>query len=636
MRILIVDDEPLARRRLVRLVEQLGEDEIAGEADDGVAALEAIARLAPDVVLLDISMPGLDGLAVAAADHAVPVIFTTAHPEHAVAAFEVEAVDYLLKPIALERLEAALARARRHQPTIRLSARCHDSTRVFEANCVARYTARDKYTTCHLDGEELVLDESLNTLEARLSKLGYVRVHRAELIDLACVVRTHSEGGRLTLELDDGATVAVSRRATAEVRRRLRDHRDARGDCTTTRPREPRYPRGSMKRLVVLALLLSPLPAYAEAPTDDFCAQPTKSICNFPFVTSTGRDLLAKIDADGLRKRVLADFAKRIGRDPKTFDERALRAIPGLEGTSLRFDYAIALYQAHAKERRDAEWRVVTANFERIKGLMVQAIRARVARTPRLVSPIRGAALEKALNDIILLDMDGVFALAAKEPKFHADAVAKDFVETCGVNGMEINAFASRFGDVNNPVRRYLIICPGLIMSSFGRDQTGWNALPGVLSTVLHELAHHIDHHGFPEIYDRYESCALEHHVNRLRPIPDQTKLPTWSRITEPQRRAMIVANHMAEISADLWAIEAFAIHLARFPPENRLTQIRMSFGALCGTRDEGLHPPGDFRLELLLRGDPRITKLMGCPAKHKVATTCSMDGANVGSLATP
>ncbi len=222
MRVLIVDDEPPARRRLVRLVLEVGEDEIVGEAEDGIEALAAIERLTPDVVLLDISMPGLDGLAVAATDHGVPVIFTTAHAEHAIAAFEIDVVDYLLKPIARDRLRAALDRARRHRPNLRLSARHGDTTRVFDASLVARYTARDKYTTCELDGEELVLDESLNALEKRLAKLGFVRVHRAELIRLSRVVRTHGGATGLKLELDDGAIIPVSRRATAEVRRRLR------------------------------------------------------------------------------------------------------------------------------------------------------------------------------------------------------------------------------------------------------------------------------------------------------------------------------------------------------------------------------------------------------------------------------
>jgi DNA-binding LytR/AlgR family response regulator len=222
VRVLIVDDEPPARRRLARLVLEVGEDEIVGEAEDGIEALAAIERLTPDVVLLDISMPGLDGLAVAATDHGVPVIFTTAHAEHAIAAFEIDVVDYLLKPIARERLRAALDRARRHRPNLRLSARYGDTTRVFDASLVARYTARDKYTTCELDGEELVLDESLNALEKRLAKLGFVRVHRAELIRLSRVVRTHGGATGLKLELDDGAIIPVSRRATAEVRRRLR------------------------------------------------------------------------------------------------------------------------------------------------------------------------------------------------------------------------------------------------------------------------------------------------------------------------------------------------------------------------------------------------------------------------------
>lgn len=219
MRVLVVDDEPPARRRLVRLVEALG-FQVVGEAGDGEAALAAIERFARDVVLLDISMPGLDGLEVAART-GVAIVFTTAHPEHAVAAFEVEAVDYLLKPVARERLEAALSRTQRQRRTVRLTARHGDTARVFDVKQVARFTARDKYTVCEIDGEELLLEESLSALEERLAPLGFVRVHRAELVDLGRVVRTTRDGGALVLELDDGTCARVSRRATQAVRERL-------------------------------------------------------------------------------------------------------------------------------------------------------------------------------------------------------------------------------------------------------------------------------------------------------------------------------------------------------------------------------------------------------------------------------
>ena len=222
MRILIVDDEPLARARLVRLLADVSGAVVVGEAGDGVAAREAIAALAPDVVLLDIEMPELDGMALAETGELPPVIFTTAYAEHAVRAFGVEAVDYLLKPVAKERLEEALERVRRRPPApIPLTARCGETVRVVDARAVARFTAKDKYTAFTVDGEELYLDESLKTLEERLERAGFLRVHRAELVDMNAAVALHTRASGLVLELSDGSLVPVSRRMAASVRRRL-------------------------------------------------------------------------------------------------------------------------------------------------------------------------------------------------------------------------------------------------------------------------------------------------------------------------------------------------------------------------------------------------------------------------------
>ncbi len=112
MRVLVVDDEPLARDRLVRMLGTIADAEAVGEAASGREAIEKIAELAPDCVLLDIHMPGVDGLEVAR-NAGVPVVFTTAHDSYAVDAFELSAVDYLLKPVRKERLQRALEKARR-------------------------------------------------------------------------------------------------------------------------------------------------------------------------------------------------------------------------------------------------------------------------------------------------------------------------------------------------------------------------------------------------------------------------------------------------------------------------------------------------------------------------------------------
>jgi two-component system, LytTR family, response regulator len=238
VRALVVDDEPVARRRLIRMLERIGGVTVAGEAEDGEDALAKIDALAPDVILLDIRMPGLDGLAVARREGLPPVIFTTAYADHAVEAFDAAAVDYLLKPIEIDRLKEALDRVRSRRgvdaerfaqllATVgakrppRLVARRGDSSWLIDPREVSRLRATDKYVVIVREGKELVLDESLGELEEKLSPYGFFRVHRAELVNLDAVRAVHRTLGGLTLELRDGARVPVSRRRSAEVLERL-------------------------------------------------------------------------------------------------------------------------------------------------------------------------------------------------------------------------------------------------------------------------------------------------------------------------------------------------------------------------------------------------------------------------------
>jgi DNA-binding LytR/AlgR family response regulator len=240
--VLVVDDEPIARRRLIRMLERIDGVTVAGEAEDGVDALAKIDALAPELLLLDIRMPGLDGLAVARRVGLPPVIFTTAHAEHAVEAFAAAAVDYLLKPVELARLQEAVERARRRSGGLdaatlaqllarlapaspprapRLVARRGDSSWLVDSAEIARLRATDKYVVLVHDGKELVLDESLAELEAKLSPWGFCRIHRAELVNLTGVRAVHRTLRGLVLELASGERVRVSRRRAAEVLARL-------------------------------------------------------------------------------------------------------------------------------------------------------------------------------------------------------------------------------------------------------------------------------------------------------------------------------------------------------------------------------------------------------------------------------
>jgi DNA-binding LytR/AlgR family response regulator len=241
LRALVVDDEPVARRRLVRMLLRMGDVEPVGEAGDGAVALERIRALAPDVVLLDIRMPGIDGMTLATRDEPLPpIVFTTAYEEHAVQAFEAAAVDYLLKPVSEERLREALERvrsrlrsddSRRLAPLLqdllsearppRIAARRGTMTRLFDAREIARFRARDKYTSFLHSGEGFLIDDSLASLEQRLAPWGFLLVHRAELINLACVKALRDTGRGWVAELSDGQTVAVSRRRIHTLEERL-------------------------------------------------------------------------------------------------------------------------------------------------------------------------------------------------------------------------------------------------------------------------------------------------------------------------------------------------------------------------------------------------------------------------------
>lgn len=239
IRALIVDDEAPARRRMRRMLESSSGIEVVGEAADAFEALAAVAREPVDLMLLDIHMPDMEGTRLAErlrdlelVRHPL-VVMVTAHAEHAVRAFDLDVVDYLLKPVSSERLGEALERVRRRlgdadeapvreaSPPPRLVARHAGTSYLLDPAAIVHLHAADKYVLVELDGAEYVLDESLNTLEQQLASRGFVRVHRSELVRLDAVVALHSDDGGAALELRTGRRVPVSRRRLADLRRAL-------------------------------------------------------------------------------------------------------------------------------------------------------------------------------------------------------------------------------------------------------------------------------------------------------------------------------------------------------------------------------------------------------------------------------
>ncbi len=258
VRALVVDDEPRARQFLEKLLGEHAEIEIAGTAKSGAEALAQVEQLEPDVVFLDIHMPDLSGLEVARhlADRGATrggartpiVVFITAYDRYAVEAFEVAALDYLLKPIRRERLDEAVRRVvaearsagpaarartlahaletpelqRRIPPLTRLPVRHRREIKLLDLGQVPIIFSRDRLVLARAEAHEYLVDYTLQDLEQRLPEGQFVRVHRAALVNVAAIESYGGENGVLVLRLKDGTRVEASERRAAEVRRRLR------------------------------------------------------------------------------------------------------------------------------------------------------------------------------------------------------------------------------------------------------------------------------------------------------------------------------------------------------------------------------------------------------------------------------
>jgi len=241
MKVLVVDDEPLARERLAGMLAEIADCTLAGEADNGRDAVEKAEALAVDVLLLDIAMPVMDGLEAARHLAHLPrppaVIFCTAYDDHALAAFDAAAVDYLVKPVRRERLLEALERARRHQaphefrlPDIatskqrsHLSARLRGSLRLIPIEDIHYLQAEEKYVVVHhVRGEDLI-EEPLKSLETEFGER-FLRIHRNCLVanDEFLELRRLPDGQVQAILRHGKEALEVSRRCVPALRERLK------------------------------------------------------------------------------------------------------------------------------------------------------------------------------------------------------------------------------------------------------------------------------------------------------------------------------------------------------------------------------------------------------------------------------
>jgi two-component system LytT family response regulator len=223
MKALVIDDERLARLELRRLLAAHPEGEIAGEARDGEEALELIPKLGPDLIFLDIQMPGMSGFDLLERLEDLPqVIFTTAYDEYALKAFEVNALDYLLKPVVPARLAAALARVRPRTEPVRLEqvfVRDGDRCWIVRLPDIFLLESEGNYTRVYFGSERPLIRRSLNALEEQLDPAMFFRAGRKEMVNLKWIEKVDiAVAGGLVVTLRGGRTIEMSRRQSTRLR----------------------------------------------------------------------------------------------------------------------------------------------------------------------------------------------------------------------------------------------------------------------------------------------------------------------------------------------------------------------------------------------------------------------------------
>ena len=233
LRVAVVDDEPLARAVLCEFLASEPNVEVVAQCANGFEAVKAVSELTPDLLLLDVQMPKLDGFEVLdLVGRDVAVVFTTAYDQYALRAFEVHAVDYLLKPVSAERLSEALARVRerlgrgersvspgamaaakpREGPAHRVLVRDGPRVHVIPVDKIDYVQAQDDYVCFRSEGKDYLKEQTLAEVEASLDPKAFVRIHRSYLLNLARLVRVdQDERENRVAVLTDGRRLPVSR-----------------------------------------------------------------------------------------------------------------------------------------------------------------------------------------------------------------------------------------------------------------------------------------------------------------------------------------------------------------------------------------------------------------------------------------
>ncbi len=364
----------------------------------------------------------------------------------------------------------------------------------------------------------------------------------------------------------------------------------------------------------------------------NFCDKPAETICAQSATTMKGREqALERFQAWAINS-ALKDVAVKLGRDPHNFSMGDLKALPPAQFNVVRpyFSDRVMTYinGEITKSDLDSVWR----NIGKIKGYLYQAIDQNypLGRFGDLTTNLE---LKKTIQSIQVMSREDILLMQASDPRNPDLATLQASYadpHACGELGLSDNAFAL---PVLPSGKRYVIVCPGMVMGALKGGMDPVANFRNVLQGVAHEMGHHIDSLRYPGLYSKFSQCLATSHADGL-VIGPKSSLGLKMGIYKDQRivNSHKAEEHLFESAADYWATEAIVQYLNNEAPNltmrDRLNVLREAYGALCGTGDEGVHPDGKFRLEVLLRSSATMNIVMGCKGFPNGKPACSLAGA--------
>lgn len=370
-----------------------------------------------------------------------------------------------------------------------------------------------------------------------------------------------------------------------------------------------------MVQYFALALSLVTPTVSAEITIRDFCEQPYEAVCGRAGEAEMAREKRVSFIKKKISRLALDVAAGEVlGQKPGTLSIERLEALtPEHVRSKARHVYYRALRNALQAELGES-YAAAMFHFERIRENLKQPIN-------RLADVSYDEARQMYRNLGSIKFINALDLMKGMGPEAADEALVADVVKDCGQDGMVDNAFAFDHEGVN-----YVVLCPGAAIAALGPSDKHLKAkdlaLAGVIWLMGHETGHHIDAGAHPVTYAKLASCIADNYLDDLGEIDDDGNKKSISRSD--------VNHYMSEISADYWGSEELASFLEKAKsPRQQIRIVQESLEFLCGTVDDGSHPSGRFRIENLVRRNPRIHKALGCkaPKAQQSQPTCTLRG---------